>query len=177
MLISLNEKKHGPTAKYIAELRRRLPERFPDTEFFFQPADIVTQILNFGLSAPIDVQVVGRSPQNYAITQDLAKKIKAIPGAADVFIRQVVDAPSIDVTVDRDRASGLGLTQSQVANNVLITLSGSGQTAPNYWLDPKNGGQLSDRHPVSAVSGEHAGRSREHSGHRSRARRRGAAAE
>ena len=139
MLIALDEHKHGPTAKYIAELRRRLPERFPDTQFFFQPADIVTQILNFGLSAPIDVQVVGRSPMNYRIAQDLAQKFKGIPGAADVFLRQVVDAPSIKVDVDRDRASGLGLTQSQVANNVLITLSGSGQTAPNYWLDPKNG--------------------------------------
>ena len=139
MLISLKEHKHGPTAKYIAELRRRLPERFPDTQFFFQPADIVTQILNFGLSAPIDVQVVGRSPENYKITQDLAHKFNVIPGAADVFLRQVVDAPSIDVTVDRDRASDIGLTQRDVANNVLITLSGSGQTAPNYWLDPKNG--------------------------------------
>ena len=139
MLVSLKEHKHGPTAKYIAELRRRLPERFPDTQFFFQPADIVTQILNFGLSAPIDVQVVGRSPMNYGIAQELAQKFKGIPGAADVFLRQVVDAPSISVTVDRDRASGIGLTQSQVASNVLMTLSGSGQTAPNYWLDPKNG--------------------------------------
>jgi multidrug efflux pump subunit AcrB len=139
MLISLKEHKHGPTPKYIAELRRRLPERFPDMSFFFQPADIVTQILNFGLSAPIDVQVVGRSPENYKIAQDLQHKFNLIPGAADVFLRQVVDAPSIDVTVDRDRASDIGLTQRDVANNVLITLSGSGQTAPNYWLDPKNG--------------------------------------
>jgi multidrug efflux pump subunit AcrB len=139
MLIALKEHKHGPTAKYVAELRRQLPEQFPDTDFFFQPADIVTQILNFGLSAPIDVQVVGRSPANYAIAQGLAQKFKGIPGAADVFLRQVVDAPSIDVTVDRERASAIGLTQRDVANNVLITLSGSGQTAPNYWLDPKNG--------------------------------------
>src|SRR5262249_9134907 len=116
-----------------------LPERFPDSQFFFQPADIVTQILNFGLSAPIDVQVIGRSPQNYQIVQDLARDFRGIPGAADVFLRQVVDAPTIEVNVNRDRASGIGLTQRDVANNVLITLSGSGQTAPNYWLDPKNG--------------------------------------
>ncbi len=139
MLISLNERKHGPTAKYVAELRRRLPGLFPDTHFFFQPADIVTQILNFGLSAPIDVQVVGRNPTNFGIARELERQFKAIPGAADVFLRQVVDAPSINVTVDRDRASGIGLTQRDVANNVLITLSGSGQTAPNYWLDPRNG--------------------------------------
>ena len=138
MLISLKEG-HNPTAKYVEELRKKLPVSFPDTDFFFQPADIVTQILNFGLSAPIDIQVIGRSPENFKIAQDLAQQFKGVPGAKDVFLRQVIDAPNISVTVDRDRASAIGLTQRDVANNMLITLTGSGQTAPNYWLDPKSG--------------------------------------
>ena len=141
MLVSLHEGKHGPTNTYVAELRKRLPKDFPDMSFFFQPADIVTQILNFGIAAPIDIQVVGRDPKNYRIAQDLVRQIEKVPGAADVFLRQVVDAPSISVDVDRDLAIGQNLTQRDVAGNVLISLSGSGQTAPNYWLDPKNGVQ------------------------------------
>src|ERR1051325_350272 len=87
----------------------------------------------------MDVQVIGRSPLNLSIARDLQRQFKSVQGAADVFLRQGGDAPNIDVTVDRDRASGIGLTQRDVANNVLIALTGSGQVAPNYWLDPKNG--------------------------------------
>jgi len=138
ILVSLKEG-HRPTAEYVNELRTQLNEKFPDCTFFFQPADIVSQILNFGLPAPLDVQVVGRSPKNFAIANKIAEDIRKIPGAADVHVHQVLDVPSINVNVDRDRAIGLGLTQRDVANSMLISLSSSGQSAPNFWLDPKNG--------------------------------------
>ena len=137
-LLSLKEG-HAPTEKYVDAMRKKLHETYPGYTFFFQPADIVSQILNFGLPAPIDIQVVGRSPKNYAITKALAAKIKQVPGAVDVNIHQVLDTPSINVSIDRDRAQTMGLTQRDVASSMLISLSGSGQTAPNYWLDPKNG--------------------------------------
>ncbi|BDI28218.1 RND transporter [Capsulimonas corticalis] len=138
ILVSLKEG-HGSTADYVDELRAKLNKQFPNCTFFFQPADIVSQILNFGLPAPIDVQVVGRSPANFAIANKMAEEIRKIPGAADVHVHQVLDVPSINVNVNRDRAIGLGLTQRDVANSMLISLSSSGQSAPNYWLDPKNG--------------------------------------
>ena len=138
ILLSLKEG-HAPTQGYLEALRRRLREDYPGFTFFFQPADIVSQILNFGLPAPVDVQVVGRSPKNYAVAQRLAAEIAKVPGAVDVNIHQVLDTPSINVNVDRDRAQTIGLTQRDVANSLLISLTGSGQTAPNYWLDPKNG--------------------------------------
>jgi multidrug efflux pump subunit AcrB len=138
VLISMNEK-HGPTDDYVQKIRKQLNTEFPTGTFFFEPADIVSQILNFGLPAPIDVQVVGRSPQNYAIAQDLARKISQVPGAVDVHVHQVVNTPSLQVDVDRTRAMLLGLTQRDVANSMLTSLSSSGQAAPNYWLDPKNG--------------------------------------
>ncbi len=138
ILLSLKEG-HAPTQGYVDALRRELREKYPDYTFFFQPADIVSQILNFGLPAPIDVQVVGRSPKNYAVAQKMADEIRKVPGAVDVNIHQVLDTPSINVAVDRDRAETIGLTQRDVASSMLITLTGSGQTAPNYWLDPKNG--------------------------------------
>lgn len=138
MLISLKEG-HAPTEGYIEKIRTTLKQKFPDTTFFFQPADIVSQILNFGLPAPIDVQVVGRSPKNYAIAKQIMEDIRKVPGAADVHIHQVLNTPAINVAVDRDRAQTIGLTQRDVASSLLISLTGSGQTAPNYWLDPKNG--------------------------------------
>ena len=138
ILVSLN-KSHGPTEVYVERLRKRLHEEYPQATFFFQPADIVSQILNFGLPAPIDVQIVGNSPDNYAIAQQIAAEVKAVPGAADVHVHQVLNDPSIFVDVDRDRAEQLGLTQRDVANSLLISLSSSGQAAPNFWLDPKNG--------------------------------------
>ena len=138
MLISLKEG-HAPTAEYVDALRDRLHNDFPDCTFFFQPADIVSQILNFGLPAPIDVQVVGRSPQNFDVTKRMAKEISRVPGAVDVHVHQVLDTPSFNVSVDRERAQEMGLAQKDVASSMLISLSSSGQAAPNYWLDPKNG--------------------------------------
>jgi CzcA family heavy metal efflux pump len=138
ILVALKED-HGPTAEYVKRLRATLNKRFPDMVFFFQPADIVSQILNFGLPAPIDLQVVGRDKGNYAIAQQIAQQVKAVQGAADVHVHQVRDAPEIDINVNRERAQELGLTQRDIANNLLTSLSSSGQGQPNYWLDPKNG--------------------------------------
>ena len=108
--------------------------------FFFQPANITTQILNFGLPAPIDLQVVGRNAEaNYKIAQKLAARIARIPGAADVHVHQVVDQPEIRLNVDRVKASQLGLTQRDVTSSMLISLSGNGSVAPNFWVNWDNG--------------------------------------
>jgi multidrug efflux pump subunit AcrB len=139
ILISL-KKEHHSTREYEVLLRKRLHEKFPDTVFFFQPANITTQILNFGLPAPLDLQVVGREAEaNYKIAQDLALKISRIPGAADAHVHQVVDQPEIRFDVDRAKASQLGLTQRDVSTNMLISLSGIGTLAPNYWVNWSNG--------------------------------------
>ena len=138
-LISLKED-HRPTADYIKQLRTILPQKFPGTTFSFLPADIVSQILNFGLPAPIDVQVVGNNqPANYAYATDLLKRIRSVPGIADLRIQQVFNYPQINVDIDRTLAREVGLTQRDVANSLLVTLSGSGQIKPNYWLNTKNG--------------------------------------
>jgi multidrug efflux pump subunit AcrB len=139
ILVALNPEKHGPTLEYVSRLRTILRERFPDLVFFFQPADIVGQILNFGLPAPIDVQIVGRDPKNLEIAQDLVRRISAVPGAVDVRLQQVVDAPTINVDVDRRRARELGFTEQDVATSLLVSLSGITQIAPNYWLNLQNG--------------------------------------
>ncbi len=140
ILISLNPEEHGPTAIYTDVLRKRLHKRFPDVVFFFEAANITNQILNFGLPAPIDVQVVGRNAAgNYQIAERLKTQIEQIPGAADVHIHQVVDWPEIDIDVDRDKAGQVGLTQRDVSNSVLVSLSSSGQVAPTQWLDWKTG--------------------------------------
>jgi multidrug efflux pump subunit AcrB len=139
ILISL-KKEHHSTRDYEVQLRKRLQEKFPDTVFFFQPANITTQILNFGLPAPIDLQVVGRDADgNYKIAQKLAQRISRIPGAADVHVHQVVDQPQIRLNVDRIKASQLGLTQRDVTANMLISLSGTATIAPNYWMNWSNG--------------------------------------
>ena len=138
-LISLNEN-HAPTADYIERLRIVLPQKFPGTTFSFLPADIVSQILNFGLPAPIDVQIIGNDqPANYAYATDLLKRIRRVPGIADLRIQQVFNYPQINVNIDRTLAGEVGLTQSDVANSLLVTLSGSGQVKPNYWLNTQNG--------------------------------------
>jgi multidrug efflux pump subunit AcrB len=140
ILISLNQEKHGPTRDYEVMLRKRLRERFPDMTFFFQPANITSQILNFGLPAPIDLQVVGRDADaNYAIAEKLARRISHIPGAADVHVHQVADQPVIRVDVDRAKASEMGLTQRDVTSSMLISLSGNGTVAPNFWMNWTNG--------------------------------------
>src|SRR6185437_6172746 len=136
----LRKEKHGSTRDYEVALRKRLSEKFPEMSFFFQPADITSQILNFGLPAPIDLQIVGRdSEANYKIAQQLAAKIEAIPGAADVHIHQVMDQPQIRLNVDRAKASQVGLTQRDVTSSMLISLSGNGSVAPNFWINWANG--------------------------------------
>lgn len=139
ILVALNPENHGSTPAYVARLRGLLHERFPDLIFFFQPADIVSQILNFGLPAPLDVQLVGRDPKNPAIARELVRRIAAVPGAADVRLQQVLDSPTIGIDVDRRLAKDLGFTERDVASSLLISLSGSTQTAPNYWLNRTNG--------------------------------------
>ena len=141
ILVSLKEG-HASTWDYIRDLRHRLNRQFPDLTFFFQPADIVGQILNFGLPAPIDVQVIGplaNAPANYALARQIATRLARVPGAVDVHLHQVVDAPELRFNVDRTRADQLGLTQQDVANSLLISLSGNLQLAPNYWINPQNG--------------------------------------
>jgi CzcA family heavy metal efflux pump len=140
ILVGLNAEHHHPTATYVHRLRQELPHRFPGVEFFFQPADIVTQILNFGIPAPIDVQVVGADVQtNYEIAQGIANQMRHIPGAADVHVQQMLDLPTIRLNMDRNRITQVGLNARDVAQSVLVSLSGSFQTAPNFWLNPKNG--------------------------------------
>ncbi len=140
LMISLNKDKHAPTGEYEVKLRKRLRDKFPDMVFFFQPADITSQIVNFGLPAPIDLQVVGRNaPANYKIAEKLARRIAQIPGAADVHVHQVVAQPELRLNVDREKASQLGLTQSDVTSSMLISLSGSATVAPNYWMNWENG--------------------------------------
>jgi multidrug efflux pump subunit AcrB len=138
-LITLKED-HAPTDTYIKELRSILPQKYPGTTFSFLPADIVSQILNFGLPAPIDVQVVGNNQlANYAYATGLLKRIRTVPGIADLRIQQVFNYPQINVDVDRTLAGEVGLTQRDVANSLLVTLSGSAQVHPNFWLNTENG--------------------------------------
>jgi multidrug efflux pump subunit AcrB len=139
ILIALDPEHHHPTAGYIRHLREVLPQRFPGVEFFFQPADIVSQILNFGLPAPIDVQVVGQDMgSSYLIAQQIANKMRHIPGAADVHVQQLLSLPTLHMDIERTRVTQVGLTASNVAQSVLVSLSGSFQTAPNFWLNPRN---------------------------------------
>ncbi len=122
------------------KLRKRLSEKFPDMTFFFSPANITTQILNFGLPAPIDLQVVGRdSKAGYEIARRLAERISHIPGSADVHVHQIVDQPMIRLNVDRVKAAQLGLSQRDVTSSMLISLSGNGSLAPNFWVNWTNG--------------------------------------
>jgi multidrug efflux pump subunit AcrB len=122
------------------KLREVLRREFPDEIFFFQAANMTNQILNFGIPAPIDIQVMGRDQNGaYNLAKDLERQIAVIPGAVDVHIRQVMNAPAFDINVDRSKASQSGLTQANVTNSMLISLSGSGQIAPNQWLNPVNG--------------------------------------
>ncbi|WP_292804528.1 efflux RND transporter permease subunit [Nostoc sp. NMS7] len=140
ILVSLKES--GATFSYVKELRQKLKVTFPNYTFFFEPADIVTQILNFGLPAAVDVQISGplkNSKGNFEIAQKIADRMTRIPGAVDVHLQQVVDAPKLRLDVDRTEAQQLGMTQRDVANSVLTSLSSSGQAAINQWLDPKKG--------------------------------------
>ena len=139
VLISLKEG-HEPTADYVAQLRRELPHAFPGVSFFFQPADIVSQILNFGIPSPIDVQIAGRDAlKNFDVATRLQEKMRQIPGIADVHLQQAFDQPKLDVLVDRAKSTQLGFTHRDVANSLLVSLSGSGQVTPTFWLSPVNG--------------------------------------
>jgi CzcA family heavy metal efflux pump len=139
-LIQLKEVRGKPTSMYISDLREKLPQRFPGVQFFFQPADIVTQILNFGTPAPIDVEVTGMNQRgNYLIGEKLASEFRHIPGAVDVHVQQAFDNPTLYMEIDRARAQSVGMQSRDVAQNVLVSLSSSFQTAPAFWLDPKNG--------------------------------------
>jgi multidrug efflux pump subunit AcrB len=140
ILVSLNPERHQPTERWMKLLRERLPREFPGVTFFFQPADIVSQILNFGLPAPIDVQVTGFNQRaTHDVAVELAARLARIPGAVDVHLDQVVNSPNLQVNVDRTRAAELGLTQRDVANSLLVSLSSSAVVSPNYWSDPRSG--------------------------------------
>jgi len=139
ILISLNPEHHVPTADLTRHLRQYLPQHFPGVEFFFQPADIVTQILNFGLPAPLDVQVVGTDQQKtYEIAQQIANRMRHVPGTADVHVQQMLALPALYMNIERTRVTQVGLTARDVAQSALVSLSGSFQTTPNFWLNPKN---------------------------------------
>jgi len=140
ILVTLIKNHNQPSAYYRTLLRDKLPKEFPDCIFFFQPSDIVTQILNAGLAAPIDVQVRGLNLEtNYSLAEKLQDQIRAIPGAVDVHIKQAINGPVINVVVNREKAAQLGFTQRDVAGSVLVSLSSSFQTAPNFWVNPANG--------------------------------------
>ncbi len=138
ILISLKEG-HSPTPEHMSALRRRLPKLFPQLQFFFQPADIVNQVLNFGQQAPIDIRVTGpKSKLNHEKAKQVLADLRKVPGVVDAHIFQVPDAPSIKLDVDRTLASQVGMSQHDVADNVLVTLNSSVMVAPNFWLSPTN---------------------------------------
>ncbi|MGI4875053.1 MAG: efflux RND transporter permease subunit [Janthinobacterium lividum] len=139
ILVSMHEE-HGPTGEYINEIRRQIHRQYPDLIIFFQPADIVNQTLNFGLPAPIDIQVTGRDKlANQRVAGELKKKIAQVEGVVDAFVYQAFDQPQLRLDIDRVRAQQAGLAQRDIANNVLVNLSSSTQTTPNQWLNPQNG--------------------------------------
>ncbi len=131
---------HRPTALYVKELRRRLHDEFPQLTTFFAPADIVSQILNFGSPSPIDIQIAGRDrTANHDIARRIASRLTRVPGAVDVHLHQVMTAPELRVNVDRTRAAQIGLSQRDVASTLLASLASSVDAAPNFWLNPHNG--------------------------------------
>ena len=139
IMVSLNEG-HAPTAEYISKLRKVLPAAFPDVTFYFQAADIVTQILNFGLPAQIDVRTIGQDrANNLNVARELQRRIAAIPGIADAHLQQEVDSPAFEANIDRTRAAQLGLNANTIASNINVSLSSSQQVTPNFWTDPATG--------------------------------------
>src|SRR5216683_2869489 len=139
IMVSLSPK-HRPTAGYVHDLRLKLAQDFPGVTFYFLPSDMVTQILNFGLPAPIDIQVVGNDLQaNRQFADKLLARVKTVSGTSDLRIQQTFDQPKLHIDVDRTKAANIGFTQREVASNLLVTLSGSFQTSPSFWLNPKNG--------------------------------------
>jgi multidrug efflux pump subunit AcrB len=139
ILVALKEG-HAPTADYVRKLRQALPAAFPEVVFYFQAADIVTQILNFGLPAQIDVRTVGYDrATNLRVAKELQRRIAAIPGVVDAHLQQEVDAPAFYATIDRARAAQLGLNANTIATNINVSLSSSEQVTPNFWTDPASG--------------------------------------
>ena len=131
---------HAATADYVRTLRARLHERFPDATFYFQPADIITQVLNFGLPSPIAIQVAGKDgAHNRDVAERLLARVRGVRGIADAHIQQILDAPEFFVSVDRQRAEQLGLSVQQIAANMNVSLSSSSQVTPNFWADPATG--------------------------------------
>ncbi|MBS1998450.1 MAG: efflux RND transporter permease subunit, partial [Cyanobacteria bacterium SZAS LIN-2] len=140
ILISLSEDRKGNTFEYAKRIRKMLSQRFPEVSYFFQPADIVSQILNAGLPAPIDIQVTGKKKaENFALAQKVRDQVATVRGAVDVTLHQMMNGPQIKLDVDRSKAMQFGLTERDVANSLLINLSSSFQVAPNFWVNPKNG--------------------------------------
>jgi multidrug efflux pump subunit AcrB len=131
---------HRPTADYVRTLREKLPALFPGTTFSFLPADIISQILNFGAPAPIDLQIRGPNlAANFVYAQDLLRRLRHVPGLVDARIQQSLSSPGFDIDVDRTRAQYVGLTERDVTNSLVVNLAGSSQVAPTYWLNPDNG--------------------------------------
>ena len=146
---------HTPTDGHVRRLRRRLNREFPGTMFYFLPADIVSQTLNLGLPAPFDVQIVGRDQvKNREVAARLVERIRQVPGAVDVRVQQPADQPKLRFAIDREKAAEIGLTEREVANSVLLGLSGSGQIQPSYWLNPRLGIQylVNIRAPETAMN-------------------------
>ena len=139
IMISLNAEHHDPTDSFMKKLRIELPHAFPGEEFFFQPADIVSQILNFGLPSPIDIKLTGQDmAANFTLASKMLRQLREINGIADVHIQQAFDLPGLGINFDRSKGTLLGITQMDAASSVLISLSGSGQTTPTFWLNPAN---------------------------------------
>jgi multidrug efflux pump subunit AcrB len=140
ILIGLKPGRHDSTIHYVDQLRAQLAKEFPGTQFFFQPADMISQILNFGVPAPIDVQLIGPNEKNnFLIAQQIANRIQHIPGAVDVHVQQLRSFPAIFLNVDRTRVQSVGLSPTDVANSVLLTLSSSSTVSPSFWVNPLNG--------------------------------------
>ena len=139
ILVSLKPEHRIATREYIRRLRQILPEQFPDCSFYFQPGDMMNQILNFGLPAPIDVKIIGGDYKNFHLAKEIEARMKRIPGAVDVHVHQIMNQPALRVEVDRTRAAQLGFSQREIAENFLIASSSSVVVTPNYWNDPKTG--------------------------------------
>jgi multidrug efflux pump subunit AcrB len=152
ILISLRHDRKGRTEDFIRRMRDELPREFPGVGFYFQPADIVTQILNFGLTSPIDIQVAGYNGEaTYRAAREIEARLAKVKGAADVHLHQLVGAPRLHLAVDRVRAGESGLTQRDVANSLLVSLSSSFVVQPSYWADPRTG----INYPVSVQTPQH----------------------
>ena len=160
-------KDHHPTADYVHDLRIELAKDFPGVTFYFLPADIVSQILNFGLPAPIDIQILGQDlAANRVFADNLLNQLKFVPGTVDLRIQQAFDQPKLHIEVDRTKAQQIGYSARDIAQNLLVSLSGSFQTTPNFWLDPAARCQLQHRRANAAVQRGLLAGSGKYPGHR-----------